>query len=189
MGEDGLMDFLIDYFKGLLTPAGLVGVAALIVALTSFQMNVPKKMVLCQLVSSTLFTIHFFMLEAVVGAAINIMSAVRSLIYAQTDKKWAMHPAWTLVFVMISILIAIFCWEGAISILPVLGSVFYTLSFRMKTSKMVRLVSLPSSPCWIVYNAINGSIPGIITECYVICSILVGMIRHDRKNKEKVETV
>lgn len=181
------MDFIVEYLKGLLTPAGLVGVAALIVALTSFQMNVPKKMVLCQLVSSTLFTIHFFMLGAVVGAAINIMSAVRSLIYAQTDKKWAMHPIWTVVFVIISILIAVFCWEGWVSILPVLGAVSYTLSFRMKTSKMVRLVSLPSSPCWIVYNGIKGSLPGIITECYVICSILIGMLRYDRKNCEKTE--
>lgn len=183
MGENGLMDFLGEYFKSLITPAGLVGVAALIVALVSFQMNVPKKMVICQLISNTLFTIHFFMLGAVVGAAINIMSAVRSLIYSQTDKKWAMHPVWTLVFVLVSVLIAVFCWEGLVSLLPVLGAVCYTISFRMKTSKMVRLVSLPSSPCWIVYNAIKGSIPGIVTECYVIISILVGMLRHDRKKE------
>lgn len=178
------MDFLIDYIKGLFTPAGLVGVVALIVALTSFQQNVPKKMVICQLISSTLFVIHFYMLGAVVGAAINLMSAVRSVIYAQTDKKWAMHPVWTVVFSVISILIAIFFWEGWVSLLPVLGALCYTLSFRMKTSKMVRLVSLPSSPCWIVYNAIKGSIPGIITELYVIISILVGMLRFDR-NKSK----
>jgi len=190
MGENGLMEFLVDYFSSLITPIGMIGVAALIVALTSFQMNEPKKMVICQLISSTLFTIHFYRLEAEVGAAINIMSAVRSLIYAQTDKKWAMHPVWTYVFVAVSILIAVFLWEGWVSILPVLGAVCYTISFRMKTSKMVRLVSLPSSPCWIVYNAINGSIPGIITECYVIISILEGMLRHDRKkNNNAQETV
>lgn len=178
-----IMDFLTEYIKGLLTVEGIIGVAALIVALISFQQNVPRKMVVCQLISSTLFTIHFFMLGAVVGSAINIMSAVRSLIYAQTDKKWAMHPIWTVVFTGISILIAVFLWEGWVSILPVLGAVCYTLSFRMKTSKMVRLVSLPSSPCWIIYNAINGSIPGIITELYVIISILVGMLRFDRKKE------
>ena len=181
------MEFLVEYFKSLITPAGLVGVAALIVALTSFQMNVPKKMVLCQLISSTLFTIHFAMLGAVTGAAINIMSAVRAVIYAQTDKKWAMHVAWTFVFVAISVLIAVFFWEGWISLLPVLGAVCYTISFRMKTSKMVRLVSLPSSPCWIIYNGIKGSLPGVITECYVIISIFVGMLRHDRKKNGEVE--
>ncbi|MBE7039760.1 MAG: YgjV family protein [Ruminococcaceae bacterium] len=181
MGENGLMDFLSEYIRGLFTLSGLVGVIALIVALASFQQNVPKKMVIYQLIANSLFVVHFFMLGAKVGAAINLMSAVRSLIYAQTDKKWAGHPAWTVVFVVISILIAVFLWEGWLSLLPVLGALCYTLSFRMKTSKMVRLVSLPSSPCWIVYNAIKGSIPGIITELYVIISILVGMLRFDRK--------
>ena len=183
MGKNGLMEFMVEYFKGLTTPAGFVGVAALIVALTSFQMNVPKKMVFLQLVSSTLFTIHFGMLKAVTGAAINIMSVVRAIIYAQTDKKWAMHPVWTFVFVAVSFLIAVFFWEGWISLLPVLGAVCYTISFRMKTSKMVRLVSLPSSPCWIIYNGIKGSLPGVITECYVIISILIGMLRYDRKKE------
>ena len=180
------MSFLIDYISGLATPAGLVGVVALVVALASFQQNVPKRMVICQLISNTLFVIHFFMLGAVVGAAINLMSAARSLIYAQTDKKWAMHPVWTFVFVLISVLIAIFLWEGYVSLLPVVASVFYTISFRIKTSKLVRLVSLPSSPCWIIYNAIKGSIPGIITEAYVIISIAVGMLRHDRKKVMKL---
>ena len=132
MGEDGLMDFLINYFKDMLTPAGLIGVAALIVALTSFQQNTPKKMIVCQLISSTLFTIHFYMIDAPVGAAINLMSAARAVIYSQTDKKWAMHPIWTYIFIAISILIAVIFWEGWVSILPVFGAVCYTISFRMK---------------------------------------------------------
>ncbi len=179
------MDFLGDYIRGMFTPAGLVGVVALVAAIVSFQQNVPKKMVVCQLIANCLFVVHFFMLGAVVGAAINLMSALRSLIYSQTDKKWAMHPAWTAVFVIISILIAVFLWEGWVSMLPVFGSLCYTLSFRMKTSKMVRLLSFPSSPCWIIYNAVRGSIPGIITELYIIISILIGMLRFDRNKGKK----
>ena len=144
------MEVIYDYFKGLLTLPQIIGVVALIVAITSFQQNVPKRMIICQLISSTLFTVHFFMIGAVTGAAINLMSAVRAVIYAQTDKKWATHPIWTWIFVGISVLIGVFSWEGLKSILPVLGSVCFTISFRMKTAKLVRLVSFPSSPLWIV---------------------------------------
>ncbi len=178
------MDIVLEYFKSFLTPAQLIGVGGLIMAIISFQQNVPKRMVICQLIANTLFTVHFFMLGAVTGAAINLMSALRSVIYAQTDKKWATHPAWSIVFIIIPIIIGICSWEGFKSLFPVLAAICFTISFRMKTSKMVRLVSFPASPLWIIYNVINKSYPGILTELYVMTSIIVGMIRFDISKKK-----
>ena len=42
----------------------------------------------------------------------------------------------------------------------------------------MRWVALPSSPCWLIYNAIHGSIAGIITESFAMGSILVAQLRY-----------
>jgi hypothetical protein len=49
----------------------------------------------------------------------------------------------------------------------------------------VRAVSFLSSPCWLVYNIINFSIPGILTEVFAMCSIIVGILRIDLPKMRK----
>lgn len=178
---------IIEYFSDVLKPVQVLGYAALILAIISFQKNTPKGMIVFQLLANILFTVHFFMLGAITGAALNMMSAVRSVIYYNSDKKWAAHPVWIPVFSIIAIAIGLCSWNGWQSILPVLGTLFYTIGFKMKTAKLVRAISLPSSPCWMIYNALNHSYAGIITESYVIISIIVGMLRFDirERNIEK----
>lgn len=179
------MEAVINYFSGILQPAQIVGYIALILAIISFQQNEPKRMAFFQLLANSMFVIHFAMIGAITGAVINLLSAIRSLVYSRRDKKWADHVAWTYAFVLAFVLTTIFFWEGAKSLLPMFGAICYTVSFRMKTAKLVRLVSLPSSPCWMIYNAINHSYAGILTETYVIVSIIIGMLRFDVKKRKK----
>ena len=37
---------------------------------------------------------------------------------------------------------------------------------------------------WIVYDIIIGAYTGMITECIIIISCVIGIIRHDIKRKE-----
>ena len=60
-----------------------VGVAALIIAMLSFQQRTQKKIVLYQLVSSVLFTAHFFMIGAYVGSLLNFIGIFRAAVFAK----------------------------------------------------------------------------------------------------------
>ena len=47
----------------------------------------------------------------------------------------------------------------------------------------IRKYALISSPLWLIYNIANFSIGAIICEVLSLCSILVGMLRLDRKSQ------
>ncbi len=161
--------------------AQAIGIIALCCAMISFQQKEHKKIMLFQVMASSLFAVHFFMLKAYTGSILNVLSLFRSGIFYFKDKKWASHPIWTYIFCILFALSTAFTWEGAISLLPLAGCIFMTISFNLKSPKLVRIFSSPSSLCWIIYNFISGSWAGVITELFNLGSIVVGYIRLDRK--------
>lgn len=161
--------------------AQIIGIVALVAAVISFQQRTYKGILVLQLVSSGLFAFHFAMLGAYTGAVLNAIAAVRSLIYAYKGKPWADNILWFWLFCVLSVMVGVFTWNGPLSILPVLGMISTTAVFLTKTPKMVRIVSFPSSPLWLVYNIFTHSLGGVITEVISMISIIVAMIRLDFK--------
>ena len=174
-----------------------VGAAALIIAMLSFQQRTQKKIVLYQLVSSVLFTVHFFMIGAYVGSLLNFIGIFRAAVFANKDKKWAQNKAWLFVFLFAFAAAGILTLDGDIDIttwnvsfasvstyiamLPVFGMSFTTVAFWITDAAAVRLVSFPSSPCWLTYNLYNRSWAGAGTEIILMTSIIVAMLRYDFK--------
>ncbi len=181
------------------TFAQIVGYIAMVVAISSFQARTQKGVVVIQSISTSLFTIHFFLLKAYSGAILNAICLVRSLIYTQRqDKKWAQSTIWIGVFIILtfaSYILNLFVIPAPdkallfsispfiLELLPTLGNVVTTFSTRMENAKLVRRYSLIASPLWLTYNIINVSWGGAITEIVSIISIFVAMFRLDFKKK------
>ncbi len=175
--------------------AQALSIIAMTIALLSFQQKTQKRIVLFQFCSSFLFAVHFLLLGAITGALLNFMAAVRALIYSKRDQKWAASPFWILLFSILPIGIygASFAFFGIaptlanllLELLPTLGMISTTISFRMKQAAQVRLFSLISSPLWLIYNIFNFSIGGILTESFSLISILVGILRLDLKKEQR----
>jgi len=60
-----------------------------------------------------------------------------------------------------------------------------TVGFWVKNPKYTRLIYLPSSPCWLIYNVVNLSIAGVLTEIFASSSLLIAIFRFDILKKEK----
>ena len=161
--------------------AQIIGIAALSCAVCSFQQNNHKKILFFQILSGTLFTIHFTLIGATLGGVLNFFGMLRSIVFYNKDKKWAQGAKWLYIFSGIFIITGIFFWEGPISLFPMVSMVISTVCFWVTNPKKVRLLMLPASPLWMVYNLINKSIGGFLTETFVLCSVIIGMIRFDRK--------
>lgn len=219
--------------------AQIIGIAALVCAICSFQQNNHKKILFFQILSGTLFTIHFTLMGATLGGVLNFFGMLRSIVFYNKDKKWVQGTKWLYIFSgifitiflrgtsllfppglirfipLFPILIPTACiwgivfynkdknwaegvkwlyifsatfiitgivfWEGYISLFPMVSMVISTVCFWVTNPKKVRLLMLPASPLWMVYNLINKSIGGFLTETFVLCSVIVGMIRFDRK--------
>lgn len=165
--------------------AQIVGIIAGALCILSFQQNKHKNIIALQLSGGIAFTIHFILLGAYTGAAMNLIDILRSIVFINRGKKWADHIWWVFVFSGLCVLSCILTWIGPLSLLPMGAMILTTISFYLQSPKLVRRVALPASPLWIIYNIATKSLGGIITEAFNICSIIIAMFRHDFKSKEK----
>ncbi|MBQ4605416.1 MAG: YgjV family protein [Clostridia bacterium] len=169
------------------TFAQIIGVFGLICSLLSFQMKNRKWIMAFQMTASLSFSTQLFMLGAVTGGCVDMISFIRTMIFSQNSKKWASSPVWLYVFIVIMILTGILTWQNAWDLLPIAGSILSTVALWMKREKHIRLISLAVGPCWLVYNLVKGAWSGALNEVLAMTSIVIGLIRNDREKKNKTE--
>lgn len=178
--------------------AQIIGIVAMAFNILSYQQKTRTAAITFQLVGASLFAVNFLMLDAVVGGLLNVIGAVRSIVFLNKEKLHANHPAWFAGFTAayLTSYILTFTLFGKeltvvnliIEFLPVIGMVALTVSYRLSDAKAIRRFGLISSPSWLIYNIANLSIGAICCEVLSLGSILIGMFRLDRsqttQNKE-----
>ncbi|MBT3245029.1 MAG: YgjV family protein [Bacteroidetes bacterium] len=160
---------------------GFIGLGFLVLA---FQQNNRKKILFLILAGQIIFLGHFILLGAWTAVAMNIVGAVRTLIFSYKEQnKWANKPYWPFFFIACFIVFGALTWQGWYSILPIIAMSIETIGLWMKNPKFIRIINIFPHPPWFTYNLIIGSWPGIATEILIFGSVLVGIWRFD-VNKE-----
>lgn len=160
----------------------LIGFAAMLLVIISYQAKKRTIILLIQILSSTLWAIQFLLLGGITGAALNILAIIRALIYMQKDKYAWTNSLWlpigsSIVFVTVGII----TYESLISILPMIAMVIASFALFVRDERKIRLMSLGISPPWLIYDAFSGSVAGVISEVFTICSIIIALIRYRKK--------
>ena len=163
--------------------AQVVGSFGIVFSLLSFQFSKRKHIMLSQMTASLLFSAQLFMVGAITGGCLDMISFVRTLIFSNNHKKWASSKLWLLGFVAVMIVTGALTWKDGWSILPILGSVLSTVALWMKKEKYIRLISLAVGPCWLIYNFVTGAYTGALNELLAMTSIVISLIRHDKKQE------
>lgn len=173
--------------------AQILGIVAMAFNILSYQRKSRMGAITFQLVGGLLFSIHFFMLGAFVGGILNAVAFIRAIVFLNKEKLHADHICWlvgfTLVYIASYILTFTFFSKEPtpvnfiIELLPVIGMIATTISFRYSDAKTIRKYGLISSPSWLVYNIASGSIGAIACEVFSLCSIVIGIVRFDLKRK------
>ena len=174
----------------------VIGYCATVLTISSFQFKTQKGIMAVQSISTVLWTVHFFMLGAISGSLLNLMCAVRSMIYAKrSTKAWARHISWVYIFTVAALVIYALQFlvldmefntkNAIVQFLPTLGVIATNIGYRLDTGFKVRCSQFISSPTWLTYNAFSGSAGGVITEIISFCSAIIGVIRHDIKDLKK----
>ncbi len=165
--------------------AQIIGVLGLVCSLLSFQMKRRKWIMAFQIIASLSFSTQLFLLGAITGGCVDMISFIRTVIFSQNGKKWASSPVWLYVFIGIMIVAGLFTWKDAWDILPIAGSVLSTIALWMKSEKKIRLVSLAVGPCWLIYNLKKGAWSGALNEVLAMASIVIGLLRNDARKNTK----
>ena len=171
--------------------AQAVGILAMGFMIFSYQMKTHRAVLIFQLVGAVLFAINFWLLGATMGCIMNSISAIRAVIFLNAAKLRANHPGWLAGFLVtyLDSYVLSFTVLGTkptplnliMELLPVIGMIAATLSFRLANAGAIRKFGLISSPCWLIYNIYTFSLGAIICEVLSLSSIIIGIRRLDRK--------
>ncbi|MBR7098291.1 MAG: YgjV family protein [Clostridia bacterium] len=176
-----------------------IGIVAMAMNCVSYQQKTQKCVLFCQLFGSVLFAVNFLMLGAIAGGLLNLIGVFRAVVFLYGEKLRAKHLGWLISFSSLYVLsyVLVFSVFGKepsvknlmIELLPVIGMVLTTVSFRFANAKMTRRFGIFSSPLWLTYNLCSFAVGAIICETVSLISIVVGTVRHDlkKKNRSKVE--
>lgn len=171
----------------------IISVIAMTFNILSYQTKDSRSIISFQFFGTLFFSVSFFMLNAYVGAMLNVIGAVRALVYANRE-RWKINSA-----ILIGVFSALFAvtyllvftvfgkpfnlFNAIVELLPVFSMVISTIAYGTK-AKTFRILALVFSPMWLVYNIIVTSIGAIICETLCIISAIVALVRYAKEEKE-----
>ena len=123
--------------------------------------------------------IAYIFLNAWTGLAMTFVALLRNIIFLADEKKNGKSTKINkkdiiilLILYIISIISAIFTYDGFLSLLSVFATMLYTFSVWQKKTYIYKLLGIPIEILWIAYNIYIMSIFGIVLESILaICSI------------------
>jgi len=158
-----------------------IGIIAMGVGALSLLQKNTKSIRFVQIISATLFSIHFGLLGAFSGAILNLLSMTRNIIIGYKDKKWA-NPKFWYIFYAVAFAVAVYLsGDGWLGLLPFAGCIFMGTGLYIDNASLARKFIFPSCPLWLIYNILKCSIGGVVAEIINIISIGSSIIRYDLK--------
>ncbi len=168
-----------------------IGIVAMAMNILSYQQKNQKNIIIMQLCGTSLFAVNMFMIGAVAGGFLNLIGALRAIVYSnrktfRADKLFWVFGFGALYITAYALSFLVFDKEPTvinfiIEFLPLIGMFSTGIAFYLDKAKVMRQMGLVSSPSWLIYNVFNFALGGIICEILAMFSIVIGMIRHDRK--------
>lgn len=177
--------------------AQILSIFGMVFSILSFQQKKQSVLLTFIICGCVFFTTSFLLLGAYVGAILNAIGIFRAVAFLNKEKFKADHIAWLIGYIVVFIIIYVLTFtvfgiepkpiNFIIEILPIVGMTTQHISYRKNNTKSTRKYGLICSPSWLIYNIYYMSIGAIIGETLNICSIVVGILRHDLKKKVKSE--
>ncbi len=174
--------------------AQLFGVGAMVSLFLIYQQKSRKRILAAKLSADLFWIAHYALLGATAGMIPNFVGVFRELVFLhRKSKKWAGLVIWPILFVLINWGLGIRTFHSWFNLLPIVASTFVTFSLWIDNPMLTKLISVPISLAFLVYDVFVGSYVGIVSETIAICSILLYfikkyLIKGEKNMKSKVFT-
>lgn len=194
-----IMTMLFEIFVQVL---GFFGIALNIIAV---QFNKYGTIIFFKTFASLLFVLQYFLLGAYTGMVMDLIGSFRNIIFSLNVKNKRSNKVPVILFSCITaiagVLTIALTWDVSeirwtndvkvatilmvvISFLSIIAKLISTISYSIADPHKMRLLNLPSSGCWLVYNFVAFTLAGTINEIMTLSSVLIAEFRF-RKVKHK----
>lgn len=169
-----------------------VGIIAMAFVIMSFQFKKVGACFAVQLIGTLLFAMHFAMIGAWGGCLMNVLGAIQLVIMLLGDitKKRSVLVGLISVYICATALVILAKWDSLLALLSGAASIAGVLGMWTRDDVKLRIVRLSvTSPGWLIYNGVTGSLGGVICELFCIGSIIVYFIRQKLKKQKGIPRV
>lgn len=161
-----------------------LGIVAVILGFLAFQRKTAMGIILTQMGAALVFALHYTLLHAPTAIALNLLFVVNCVYCYFRDKRGSKEKIGTYVLIALVVAIGIVTWEGWYTGALVVGLVFNTVSISLEDPQNTRRMMLIKTPLCFLYNLMVGSIGGMIYECTVLTSSVIGILRYRQKQQK-----
>ncbi len=157
-----------------------IGFVGFVFAVISFQNNKRHLILIFLGIAQMCFIFHFALLEVWPAFAVNIVGVVRTFSFLlRGKKKWIDKNTLMYIFIGLFCIAGALSWNGWLSLLPIMAMIVETIGLWKKNPRLIRSIVIIPRLLWITYNIIHYSYAGVMTEVFVIISLLTAIIRFD----------
>jgi len=161
--------------------AQVFGIGAMLSLFLIYQQNDRKKLIACKLSADVFWVAHYLCLGAYGGAIPNFVGVFRELVFINREsKRWASLPFLPIIFILINWALGFTTFNSPINILPIAASTFVTISLWCRKPLLTKIISVPVSLTFLIYDIFVGSWVGVINESLAIISIIISFIKNKR---------
>ncbi len=170
--------------------AQILGLLAIISYAISPHAKTKRRVLVFHLISSILYALQYFLLNAFSAVITNTVGAVKCYIFYLYEKKEKEIPKslfW--IFMLIILALGIFTYNNIYSLIPILASVLSLYSVWQDNLKVLRIIIIISSSSWIFYNLIVGAYIGVIGNIFQLVSAIIAIVRFDILKEKQDEDI
>ncbi len=173
------------FFINLYWLAQIIGVVAISFWVCSVQKKEQYKILWMQSVANLAYTFQYMLLGVFSAASMNFSSCIRYyLFYRKRKEKKEISKIWLLFFIVIIIVLGAFTYQNVLSLIPIIITLFYTISSWIKNTKWMRIVFLVAAFVWIYYNYSVGAYVSMLGNVFEILSGVFSLIRFSNKTND-----
>ncbi len=161
----------------------ILGFIATAILISSYQIHNKQKLLVTQTIGVACFCVHYILIGAYSGFALNVVCAIRNLIYNYMEKKG--KKGWVIpAFLSLCIAgVSVFSWDGYHSLFIISGLMLNTFAMGVCNTQNLRKTILISCPLVLAYNLFELSFGGALNESLSIISAAIGIVRYNREKK------
>ena len=166
-----------------LTAAFIISQIAMFIAMgfdfLSLQYKKREYTFLCLIISASLISTHYFLLNKIAAGVIVFFSVLRFITcYFTTNKKFLF------IFIGLNTISLFFTYTEIYDLIIYIGLIVFIIGNFQKNNKLMRKLMMVGTSIVIIYNLIIFSPMGVIAESSFLISNFIGYYRHYIRNNK-----
>ncbi len=162
--------------------AQVFGLGAMVALFSIYQQTSRRRLLISKLCADVCWVIHYFCLGGYGGMVPNFVGIFRELVFVRRDKDRFASGIWVpIIFILINWAIGISTFRAPINVLPIAASTFVTISLWLRRPQLTKLISVPVSLTFLIYDILIGSYVGVVNESIAILSMIISFFKERKK--------